>query len=483
MSSTSESEALTALASLLDEKGLTASDFLDAINAVANIKKREAETAEKSSQEPEKKIYQDKEFVYETRTDVFIYRDGRTKSGRYYVRIYDEKTKRDYVKSLKTSNRIEALASAEKEYRENKDRMKRGVKLVSLNTRELINIYLKLRFKERTDTPHSGITTASYDKLINKLKYWQTYIEAKKHKNTKLENLPPELATGFGQWMLEQPKQFYKDRERSKGTINSIISAIKKMYRDVALHEKYITFNEMPKFKYLKVPKDDGAKRDILEKHELEELRHWMEYKWCREKEIDELEVLKRKVFCCYLAIKYFAGFRNKEILGLKWCDVSPVKTESKERQKVNRAMFIPASNSKNGKSRSCVAPVAYQFQRIKDLYTKNGIEVNRDDYVFINLAKTKRGLNIPYQQPAMINRLESVLVGSGLQKKLDETGRRVTEYSSRHYAITDALLRGVSIYDVALNTGTSIQYIQSTYSHCTALLKSEAITNNQEEA
>jgi len=208
-----------------------------------------------------------------------------------------------------------------------------------------------------------------------------------------------------------------------------------------------------------------------------------MEYKWCREKEIDELEVLKRKVFCCYLAIKYFAGFRNKEILGLKWCDVSPVKTESKERQKVNRAMFIPASNSKNGKSRSCVAPVAYQFQRIKDLYAKNGIEVNRDDYVFINLAKTKRGLNIPYQQPAMINRLESVLVGSGLQKKLDETGRRITEYSSRHYAITEALLRGVGIYDVALNTGTSIQYIQSTYSHCTALLKSEAITNNQEEA
>ena len=153
MSSTSENEALTALASLLDEKGLTASDFLDAINAVANIKKREAETAEKASQEPEKKIYRDKEFVYETRTDVFIYRDGRTKSGRYYVRIYDEKTKRDYVKSLRTSNRIEALASAEKEYRENKDRMKRGVKLVSLNTKELINIYLKLRFKERSDTP------------------------------------------------------------------------------------------------------------------------------------------------------------------------------------------------------------------------------------------------------------------------------------------------------------------------------------------
>ena len=79
MSSTSEGDALTALASLLDEKGLTASDFLDVINAVANIKKREAEAAEKAAQEPERKIYQDKEFVYDTRTDVFFYRDERTK--------------------------------------------------------------------------------------------------------------------------------------------------------------------------------------------------------------------------------------------------------------------------------------------------------------------------------------------------------------------------------------------------------------------
>ena len=135
MPTTSEGEQLSVLASLLDEKGLTASDLLDAINALANIKKREAEAAEKAAQTPERKIYQDKEFVYDTRTDVFIYRDGRTKSGRYYVRIYDEKTKKDYVKSLRTSNRVEALAAAEIEYRESKDRMKKGVKLISRKTR------------------------------------------------------------------------------------------------------------------------------------------------------------------------------------------------------------------------------------------------------------------------------------------------------------------------------------------------------------
>ena len=112
MPSTSEGEHLSTLSSLLDEKGLTASDLLDAINALANIKKREAEAAEKAAQKPERKIDRDKKFAYDTRTDISIYRDGRIKSGRYYVRIYDEITKKDYVKSLRTSNRIEALAAA-----------------------------------------------------------------------------------------------------------------------------------------------------------------------------------------------------------------------------------------------------------------------------------------------------------------------------------------------------------------------------------
>ena len=48
--------------------------------------------------------------LYETRQDVFIYKDGRTKSGRYYVRIYDARTKRTHSESLRTTNRIEALS-------------------------------------------------------------------------------------------------------------------------------------------------------------------------------------------------------------------------------------------------------------------------------------------------------------------------------------------------------------------------------------
>ena len=94
-----DTRSIDAIASLLGDKGLDASDFIDVINALAKIKQRDAAKQEKDEEKQKNKFYIDKEFVFETRRDIFIYRSGATKSGRYYVRIYDEKTKRPYVAS------------------------------------------------------------------------------------------------------------------------------------------------------------------------------------------------------------------------------------------------------------------------------------------------------------------------------------------------------------------------------------------------
>ena len=479
----SDQSNIDALASLLNTKGLDAGDFIDVINALANIKKRDAkklEDEEQKEQEKQKKIYVDKEYVYETRQDICIYKDGRTKSGRYYVRIYDEKTKKVFSQSLRTTNRIEALAKAEQLYRETKHAMSRGVKLVSINTKELIRLYTNDRLKVISDTPHTGITKGSFNNLVKMLTYWQKYIDEKKLSKTHLESIPPEIGKGFGIWIKDLDKQRYGDRERSNETINHIIAAVKKMYRDVAIDEKYITMAEFPIFRYLKVNRETKHKRDILEPEEFTELRKWMTNKWCREKDIDDLERLKRRVYGLYLTINYYTGCRNKEMLGIRWKDVSAIPTESKLDQRINRQIHIPAGNAKTGRGRMCVAPVAIQFERIRDHYKKAGIEVGRDDYVFINLSKTKRGTNTPYNQPAMEKRLKQVVEGSGLKKKLDDTGRHITQYSARHYAATDALMRGVSIYDLAINLGTSVHYIESTYSKVISSMKSKEITKGQ---
>ena len=75
---------------------------------------------------------------------MFIYRSGATKSGRTYIRIYDDKTKKDFVQNLRTTNRVEAPAKAEEIYAEKKKSLRRGVKFKSNTTKEPIRLYTTL---------------------------------------------------------------------------------------------------------------------------------------------------------------------------------------------------------------------------------------------------------------------------------------------------------------------------------------------------
>ena len=102
------------------------------------------------------------------------------------------------------------------------------------------------------------------------------------------------------------------------------------MYRDIAIDEKYITMSEFPIFRYLKVNRDTKPKRDILEPEEFTELRKWMTYKWCREKNIDDLERLKRRIYGPYLTIQFTL------VAEIKKCWVFDGKTLVRSQQKVS---------------------------------------------------------------------------------------------------------------------------------------------------
>ena len=67
-----EQTNINALSNLLALKGLDAGDFIDVINALSNIKQRDAAKEEKEqakAAEKKNKIFVDKEFVFEGRDD------------------------------------------------------------------------------------------------------------------------------------------------------------------------------------------------------------------------------------------------------------------------------------------------------------------------------------------------------------------------------------------------------------------------------
>ena len=477
---------INSLASLLEERGLDAGDFIGVLDALGKIKQKEQEKIEKEEKEQEeeqkkeKTFYIDKEYVFSDRTDVSVYRDGRTKSGRYFIRIYDEKTRKVLIKSLRTNNRIAALAAAQDIYAENKDRMRRGVKLVSLTPAELNRMYIKERMKELTDIPHAGITQGSLDTLVSHLKYWEEFIKFKKMSKRRLEDIPTEVGLDFGEWMLNQTKLFYKGKKRSRSTINHTIAAVKKMYKDIAINRKFITLAEMPQFKYLKVPKDSTPKRDVFTEEEYINIGNWIRRKWVNEKGITDKEKVIRKLYGFFFTISHNSGMRVKEQLGLRWKDIYPIPTDKGQDRIYRRAIFIPADNAKTGKSRTIVAPVGRTFDSMKKLYQSLGVECNGDDYVFTSTAKTRIGTNSVWGQPLVERRLKTIC------KQAEEAGiwqsnhRNITNYSSRHYYATQSIMRKLDIYEIAMNMGTSVYYLEQTYIHTTTMMKKDELTKGQ---
>ena len=466
--------------SLVDEGGYDVEQLLSVLNALNVIKKNDAKKKDQEQAPPENKIFLDKEFVYETRDDVYIYRDNRTKKKGYYIRIYDPKTQKHWSKSLKTTNRMVAMTEAERIYAEKKGRLNFGVRPVSITTKELVQLYQQERRKELTDIPHQGITQRSFDTLCHHIKYWEDYMREKGHTNTKLEDIPTELGLGFGMWIKESKKTANTSvRSRNNSTINHTIAAVKKMYRDIAKHQKYITENEMPMFKYMKVNRDTRSRKDVITADEFTELTRWMNYKYCNEKGITKREYYKRRIYAQVFTIHHYTGMRTRELLTLKWNQIKINPNESKWDKKINRVIHIPAELSKTGRSRDVIAPIADNIKSLIKWYSRFGIEVDEksDNYVFCRMTDTVKNENIPTTDVAWQKRLNKVLEGAEKDGVFELGGRNITNYCARHHHITEAIQRGIDIYDVALNCGTSLTYIEQTYSHITTLMRSKQLT------
>ena len=168
------------LANLLKGMDLDAEDLIRAVVAASEIKKRKEEEVPEDA-----KVISDKTKVLE-RDDCWIYKDNRSKNPRWYIKIYDPKYRRVWVKSLKTTNKVVAMAEAERIYAERKGRISVGARPTSITAKELIQRYQIERRKGMSDIPHLGITPKSFDRLCGQLKHWENYIKIGGHFNTKI---------------------------------------------------------------------------------------------------------------------------------------------------------------------------------------------------------------------------------------------------------------------------------------------------------
>ena len=458
---------------MVEDLDLTPEDLLMVLSSVVSLKKS------KNKEEKTNKIFQDKIYLWENTKDSFIYRDGRTKSGNYYIRIYCKETKKVFSKSLRTSSREEGIVLGRKIYSETYGRLIRGEKTKSLTTVQLIELYLQREERRISPIPKTGITLSSWKTKKQYLGVWERYINEELNlKNTKIENIPPDLTRDFSFWLQRQEKNYYKDKSWSSEYINSIISEVKRMYHQVGVRDKFISSSLVPEIDYVKKQPSTQVKRDILTVDEYERLVTYLRTnEYLKPKGSSPLNQCRRSIFREFIGISYNTGMRPKEIIGLTWGDVSVNISDTKENQKIFRLLKVRSENSKTGKMRSVNSPVGRRLQRLKESYEKLGMKCEPNHFIFRNPTWEKQDKNIPYHQKIFMDRLEKVLEETGIQEELDKTNRRITLYSSRHFYTTLRLQNGLDIHLLSKQLGTSTTYIDETYSHIQVETNTERIT------
>ena len=467
-----QNQSLETLKQVVGDLDLTPEDLLLVLSSVVQLKKKKSDTGEN-------KIFKDKLYLWENSKDCFIYRDGRTKGGNFYIRIYCRETKKVFSKSLRTSSREEAIVMGRTMYSETYGKLVRGEKTQSLTTDDLITRYLEKEEKRISPIPKTGLTIDSFKTKKQYLSVWSRYINEELNLGgTKIEQIPPDITREFRYWVKQQKKQYYKNQSWSADYINSIISEVKRMYKESAVRDKFISIANVPQIDYLKKQPSTQVKRDILTVEEYEKLVTYLRTnKYLKPEGASRLDRARAAIFREWIGIAYSTGMRPKEQVGLKWSEVSTNIQDSKADQMIFRLLKVRSENSKTGKMRTVNAPVARRLERLKKTYLELGMTVEPDDYIFRNPTWKRQQGNVPYSTVVFTNRLQQVLIDSGIQEELDKTGRKITNYSSRHFYTTLRLQNGLNIHLLAKQLGTSTTYIDQTYSHIQVEANTEKIT------
>lgn len=473
-SNRSQRDALAAFAQLM---GLDP-DLLS--DAYSTLKDAQSAAAEKVGEQKikgitTKKNYIDKELIYEDESS-FMYRRGDTKSQTWYLRVYDDQTKKPYVKSLQTTDHAKALVKARTIYQEIKGKISRGERLRSITSAELVQKYFDSLFI--TDVPHEGMTPETLRLQKYRMRVWLEFIDSIGHTNTPIDRLPQDRLQHFGTWYREKPREDRRNVPRSHEMINNTIHCIRYVYAKIAVRERYLSADKIPDIIKLKVQRGGRYKRDILELDQYEKYWRFLEHKYIKEKNLKPLEKRTRILFSKFVGIMTNTGLRPKEFLTLRWSDISEYKNSKETTDKKVVVIHIRAENAKTGVARNVVAPVKRRLEVIKKSLKDLGYEIKPHDFVLMNPQKQDRRA---YHYRMFVERLHATLEQSGLADEIKVTDKKISLYSFRHQYIAWRLrYGGVPIHLIAKNCGTSIQKIEQTYGHIETEKQVDVITMNQ---
>lgn len=381
----------------------------------------------------------DREDIYEGEGYIF-----RTEAGGKFwsVSFWIPEEKKEYRRSLKTKNKIEALIRAKNEFHFIKSKVQGGIRVWDITVSELIEEYLKHQEKEsengkktkgRVGTIRSQLKHFSEfvgpKTRLNDIKdnQFEDYVSFRKKKESKVQNvtLLNEKSTFRTLLNYSQRKGYLsRDRDWNFGTIKKVI-----------------------------------VRRDMIELKDYKKMYQYMRV-WGKNEENERLKDQKEFIRH-FILILSNTGIRFGEGRRLQWKDVQVIN--DKKGPKLIR-VNLEYHKTKTGKDRLVIGRNGEVLERLK----KHSKWTGKEDYLFVDNETGK-----PIDKKVYYRLWEEIVQKTNLK----DLG--YTYYGLRHSYATWRLASGVNVFDLSKVMGCSVKFIEEHYGHVNVDKMSKYLTKD----
>ena len=370
--------------------------------------------------------------IFENRNGAVVFRRGENWQFRVWLTAENK-----YVqKSLHTKIRETAIERGQALYLELHAHIERGVKYYSISLKEAVETYTSYRATEVRDNPsEQGIVAGRLETIKTHLNHFLDSAG----RDTKLSELEENQLLAYPQWRRSQRKTADTTIRNEMSTINACMAYL----YDV---EKMGSFRQFYLPKYSKARVDTArVKRETFEADEyMAFVRAMREY--VRE-DVDPDELHARQLVRHYFLVAANSGMRSGELAQLSWDNVNLREIDGKTIATVN----VLAATSKVGKQRTFMHREGEYYQRWREIAEhKTGIIFSVDG--------TTR-----YPRSSLYKHFKRIMALA----EIDPARKpHLVPYSFRHFAITQRVMSGLHLQEVAQMTGTSLPQVEETYYH-----------------
>jgi integrase len=390
-----------------------------------------------------------KQIVKFGRARATIYKRADIDNSSWFFRLYLKEEKRHFRRSLKTSDRREALDILHDEVVAILAKQQTGQRILAVPLKDLVSRY-RSHLQSRLDSGAIARKTMLLNqyRIAHGCEFLASVYEA--GMATKISAIDGASFEGYLKWRADRRAAKNKGATIRRDVVRDELIAIRKMFL-YAKKEKLCTEKSIPQWSF--VVEKESPRRRRMEHKDYKAvvvcIRHWVH------EAKDKREGYNRRLLQSVFMVIAQTGMRTGEAFGLRNSDVvaRPLKNEA--------IVSIRPETSKVRKGRRIVVFTRQghtMTEEINPLLMWLKVQRNKEpgDFVFSAFDNGKRSARDVYYHAY-----------KQLRKRLHTLNLAWFDtYHCRHYWITTRLYAKESPYEIAALAGTSIKEIQSTYSH-----------------